>query len=302
MKTVVVADRRRRWRGGDRELHGRPEQRNRGDDRRLERQCRDRRERWRCELASRASLRRSIRSWVRVMVSSTWSCVCRAGPEHGLGRLRRRRQRRRASSPRATSTYGVRRRRSRSRPARRPRSCACRSSIAWTCEGLEAFTFALSAAVNGAIARASGRISIVDNDTVVATPRLFVRDAVVDEKDGTALRLGAPRRYRRPGLEQHGDGRLRDRERHGERRAPTTRRAPARSPSPPARRPRPWSCRSPTTRPLEAIESFAARPEQRNRGDHRRRRAAVVAIGASDGVASSQPSVFAPVDVDRERG
>ena len=72
--------------------------------------------------------------------------------------------------------------------------------------------------VNGAIARASGRISIVDNDNVVATPRLFVRDAVVDEKDGIALGLGAPRRPRRPVLEQHGHGRLRDRERHRDRR------------------------------------------------------------------------------------
>ena len=62
-------------------------------------------------------------------------------------------------------------------------------------EGFESFTFNLSAAVNGVIARASTRISIVDNDTVVATPRLFVRDAVVDEKDGNALvsvLLGGP--------------------------------------------------------------------------------------------------------------
>ncbi len=38
-------------------------------------------------------------------------------------------------------------------------------------------------------------MSIVDNDTVVPTPRLFVRDAVVDEKDGNALvsvLLGGP--------------------------------------------------------------------------------------------------------------
>jgi chitinase len=53
-------------------------------------------------------------------------------------------------------------------------------------EALEAFTFELSAAVNGAITRSSGGISIVDNDTIVATPRLFVRDAIVDEKDGFA--------------------------------------------------------------------------------------------------------------------
>ena len=62
-------------------------------------------------------------------------------------------------------------------------------------EGFEAFTFNLSAAVNGVIARASSRISIVDNDTIVPTPKLFVRDAIVDEKDGNALvsvLLGGP--------------------------------------------------------------------------------------------------------------
>ena len=62
-------------------------------------------------------------------------------------------------------------------------------------EGLEAFTLALSTPVNASIARASGRISIVDNDSVVATPSLVVRDAVVDEKDGSALvsvLLGGP--------------------------------------------------------------------------------------------------------------
>src|SRR2546430_4728406 len=37
------------------------------------------------------------------------------------------------------------------------------------------------------ITRASSRVSIVDNDTVDATPKLFVRDTIVDEKDGTAL-------------------------------------------------------------------------------------------------------------------
>ena len=54
-------------------------------------------------------------------------------------------------------------------------------------ERFEAFTFNLDTEHNGAITRASSRISIVDNDTIVATPRLFVRDAVVDEKDGFAL-------------------------------------------------------------------------------------------------------------------
>ena len=62
-------------------------------------------------------------------------------------------------------------------------------------EAFEAFTLGLATAVNGTIARASTRISIVDNDTVVATPRLFVRDAIVDERDGSALvsvLLGGP--------------------------------------------------------------------------------------------------------------
>ena len=53
-------------------------------------------------------------------------------------------------------------------------------------EGFEAFTLGLSAPVNGTIARASSQIGIVDDDTVVDTPNLFVRDVVVDEKAGTA--------------------------------------------------------------------------------------------------------------------
>lgn len=63
-------------------------------------------------------------------------------------------------------------------------------------EGLQSFTLELSGATGGAtIGRASTRVGIVDNDAVVATPRLFVRDAVVDEKDGTArvvVLLGGP--------------------------------------------------------------------------------------------------------------
>src|SRR6266540_951498 len=63
-------------------------------------------------------------------------------------------------------------------------------------EGLQSFTLELSGASGDAtIGRASGRVGIVDNDAVVATPRLFVRDAVVDEKDGTArvvVLLGGP--------------------------------------------------------------------------------------------------------------
>ena len=53
-------------------------------------------------------------------------------------------------------------------------------------EGFQSFTLELSSPTNATIARASTRVGIVDNDTVVATPRLFVRDATVDEKDGNA--------------------------------------------------------------------------------------------------------------------
>ncbi|MBK6864473.1 MAG: hypothetical protein IPG91_13480 [Ideonella sp.] len=51
---------------------------------------------------------------------------------------------------------------------------------------LEHFRFNLSAPVNATLAKASGMISIVDNDTVAASPELFVRDVVIDEKAGTA--------------------------------------------------------------------------------------------------------------------
>ena len=57
------------------------------------------------------------------------------------------------------------------------------------------FTFNLTTPVNATIARASARVGIVDNDTLVATPRLFVRDAVVDEKAGSVIipvLLGGP--------------------------------------------------------------------------------------------------------------
>ena len=63
-------------------------------------------------------------------------------------------------------------------------------------EGYETFNFTISSPSSTAtIARATGSIGIIDNDTVVATPRLFVRDAVVDEGDGTAsipVLLGGP--------------------------------------------------------------------------------------------------------------
>ena len=57
------------------------------------------------------------------------------------------------------------------------------------------FTFNLSGATNATIARASTRVGIVDNDTLVATPSLFVRNAVVDQKAGSVsvpVLLGGP--------------------------------------------------------------------------------------------------------------
>jgi Ca2+-binding RTX toxin-like protein len=62
-------------------------------------------------------------------------------------------------------------------------------------EALESFRFNLSAAVNATIAQASASVQIVDNDVIVDTPSLFVRDVVVDEKTGTAtftVLLGGP--------------------------------------------------------------------------------------------------------------
>ena len=69
--------------------------------------------------------------------------------------------------------------------------------------------------------RSRGRrtlVSIVNDSTVVATPRLVVRDAVVDEKDGSVLvpvLLGGPGR---PGLRHARDRALRDERRHRDRR------------------------------------------------------------------------------------
>jgi chitinase len=63
-------------------------------------------------------------------------------------------------------------------------------------EGLVSFTFTLSAASsNATIARTTTLVSIVDRSTLVTTPKLFVRDAVVDQKDGKVLvpvLLGGP--------------------------------------------------------------------------------------------------------------
>src|SRR3954453_12461878 len=52
-------------------------------------------------------------------------------------------------------------------------------------EPFESFTLLLQNPTNATLARASGRIGIVDDSTVVATPHLFVRDAVVDERAGS---------------------------------------------------------------------------------------------------------------------
>jgi hypothetical protein len=62
-------------------------------------------------------------------------------------------------------------------------------------ENLETFNFVVFNPVNALVARATALVGIVDDDTVVTTPRLFVRDAVVDEKAGTAsipVLLGGP--------------------------------------------------------------------------------------------------------------
>ena len=64
-------------------------------------------------------------------------------------------------------------------------------------ENLEYFNFTLSAATNASIPTGLGKtqIWIVDNDTVVDTPSVFVQDMVVDEGAGTAsfvVTLGTP--------------------------------------------------------------------------------------------------------------
>jgi hypothetical protein len=64
-----------------------------------------------------------------------------------------------------------------------------------TAERMETFLLNLSAPTNATIARAHGHVTLIDNDTVVATPRLFVRDAVVDESTGTVsvpVLIGGP--------------------------------------------------------------------------------------------------------------
>ena len=62
-------------------------------------------------------------------------------------------------------------------------------------EGQESFTLNLSSASHGVIARASMRVTIIDNDNVVATPSLSVRSATVDAGAGTVtvpVLMGGP--------------------------------------------------------------------------------------------------------------
>jgi Ca2+-binding RTX toxin-like protein len=66
-------------------------------------------------------------------------------------------------------------------------------------EPVESFGVELSAPngtpLNATIARADTMVTIIDNDTVVPTPDVFVRDAIVDEKAGTVsvpVILGGP--------------------------------------------------------------------------------------------------------------
>ncbi len=49
---------------------------------------------------------------------------------------------------------------------------------------LEHFRFSLGSPTHATLAESPAMIAIVDNDTIVATPGLFVRDVIVDEKAG----------------------------------------------------------------------------------------------------------------------
>ena len=62
-------------------------------------------------------------------------------------------------------------------------------------EGIQSFTLHLLGATGGTLAKAVGRVSIIDDDTLVVSPHLLVRDATVDEKAGTVaipVLLGGP--------------------------------------------------------------------------------------------------------------
>src|SRR6185369_3750885 len=53
-------------------------------------------------------------------------------------------------------------------------------------EGVQSFVLHLLSATGGTMAKALGRVTIIDDDTLVGSPRLVVRDVTVDEKAGTA--------------------------------------------------------------------------------------------------------------------
>jgi Ca2+-binding RTX toxin-like protein len=64
-----------------------------------------------------------------------------------------------------------------------------------TAEGFEHFLFNLASPVNATLGKSFASIGIVDNDTLVAAPALYVRDVMVDEQAGTAtfvVLLGGP--------------------------------------------------------------------------------------------------------------
>ena len=154
----------------------------------------------------------------------------------------------------------------------------------------------LSAAVNATIARSSALVSIVNNDSVAATPRLHVRDAVVDEKDGSVRVPGAPRRPDRPGLQQHRDRQLLDERRHGHRRQRLHgHHQRACSASRRGRRSRTSSSRSSTTarRPRRASRVSLSNPVNATISDG----TGTVVIGASAAIPVASPSVSAPPDV-----
>ena len=116
--------------------------------------------------------------------------LSRAGNEPGDGQLRDGDQQReqRVHVP-ATATTSHRAGRSPSLPGETTQGRAGRRSI--DCADVEGSTsFKFSAQRRRATRRSRGRplsSSVVNNGVPVATPRLFVRDAVVDEKDGFAL-------------------------------------------------------------------------------------------------------------------
>ena len=64
-----------------------------------------------------------------------------------------------------------------------------------TVEGQESFSLVLSGATVATIARSTTRVTIIDNDNLVATPQLYVRNAIVDATAGTVtipVLMGGP--------------------------------------------------------------------------------------------------------------